>query len=250
MKNAKEMGYKIELWGTSDAIERLGDLADSIVNVDNFEFKLYDDIKVKIWENITPLETTIDGDVFLFDSNFNSDGISLNVDCEFTRLSNEGKIVLDNFNKFNPKEIIPEWDINNTIGLNTGLVNWGTQTEFKKYYIESYWKLRKWYFDKQSEMIENTPTAHNMYPAISHIICENLLYQLVKYYKIKYKQFKNNPNFNYLHKSDENTTKNGDFKISIGMMYGQLRFSNMSVKEMHKRMVNSGMLPFLFCVEK
>ena len=246
MKNAKDLGYEIELWGTSDAIERLGTLANVVKNVDDFEFELYDDIKIKIWETIKPHEITIDGDVFLYDNNLRMGGLWLSVDNEFKILSDEGKQILDTFNEFNPQQIIPEWDSTNTIGLNTGLVNWGMNEQFKKHYIESYWKLRKWYFDNQFEMVMKNPKIHNMYPAISHIICENLLYQLVKYYGIEYKELNNNPNFKYIHKAGEDKYKNNAFKIGITSMYNELQFRNDTVQNLYTHMVDSGLRPFIF----
>jgi hypothetical protein len=245
MQNAKELGYKIELWGTTDAIERLGELADSIINVDTFEFELYDDIKMKIWEGITPNEITIDGDVILYDSNLKPGGLWLSVDSEFKELVAVGKRILDTFNEFNPKQIIPEWDSTNTIGLSTGLVNWGMNDTFKKHYIESYWKLRKWYLDNQNEMVLKNPKIHNMYPAISHIICENLLYQLVKYYGIEYRELDNNSNFSYLHAAGEAKYNGGDFKMGINIMYNELQSQYDTIKDIHKRLVDRGFKPFL-----
>lgn len=245
MKNAKELGYETELWGTSDAIQKLSDVSDFIINVDKFEFELYDDIKVKIWETIKPYEMTIDGDVFLYDSNLRTGGMWLSIDNEFKILSDEGKNILDTFNEFNPKQIIPEWDYANTIGLSTGLVNWGMNDKFKSYYIESYWKLRKWYFDNQYEMVMKNPKIHNMYPAISHIICENLLYQLVKYYGIEYKELYNNPNFRYLHKAGEEKYKRGNFLMGIRILNSEIQFRGGSVIEAYYRIIESGIPPFL-----
>jgi hypothetical protein len=245
IKNSKEMGHGIELWGTSDAIQKLGELADSVVNVDKFEFELYDDIKMKIWEGIKPHEMTIDGDVFLSDNGLKPGGLWLSVDSQFKQLSVEGKAVLDTFNKFNPQQTIPEWDSTNTIGLSTGLVNWGMNDGFKKHYIESYWKLKKWYFDNQYEMVVQNPKIHNMYPAISHIICENLLYQLVNYYGVEYKELNSNPNFSYLHKAGEDKYKNGEFKIGINSIYNDIQFRKDTVKDTHKRMVDGGFKNFL-----
>ena len=245
MQNSRELGYQMELYGTSDAIQRLGSLAHSVVNVDTFEFELYDDIKMKIWEGIKPYEITIDGDVFLYQSDSKTGGLWLSVDSEFKELSAEGKLVLDTFNEFNPQQIIPEWDSTNTNGLSTGLVNWGKNDAFKKHYIEPYWKLRKWYLDNQIAMVTKNPKIHNMYPAISHIICENLLYQLVKYYGVEYKELNNNPNFKYLHKAGEEKYKNGYFKMGIDMMYNDIQFRKDTVKDTHKRMVAGGFKPFL-----
>lgn len=245
MKNAKELGYQIELWGTSDAIQQLGEFAHNVKNIDNIEFELYDDIKMKIWEEIKPYEITIDGDVFLYDGNLKTGGMWLSVDNEFKILSDDGKKILDTFNEFNPKQIIPEWDSTNTIGLSTGLVNWGMNDGFKKHYIESYWKLRKWYFDNQYEMVVKNPKIHNMYPAISHIICENLLYQLVKYYGVEYKELCNNPNFKYLHKAGEEKYKRGEFSMGIRMLNTEMKVREGTVSETYNRMIAGGIPPFL-----
>ena len=246
MQNARELGYEIELWGTTDAIQRLGSLAHSVVNVDTFEFQLYDDIKMKIWEGIRPHQMTIDGDVFLYDSDLKPGGLWLSVDSEFKELVDVGKGILDTFNEFNPQQIIPEWSSANTIGLSTGLVSWGKNDEFRKHYIESYWKLRKWYFDNQYEMVLKNPKIHNMYPAISHIICENLLYQLVKYYGVEYKELDNNPNFKYLHKAGESKYDNGNFKIGINIMYDDIQFRKDTIRSTHQRLVSGGFKPFIF----
>lgn len=245
MKNARDLGYHIELWGTTDAIQKLGDLAHSIKNIDDVDFQLYDDIKVKIWENIKPSEMTIDGDVFLH-NDMKLGNLNLNVDSEFTKLCDIGHSVLKSFNEFNPQQIIPEWDSTNTKGLNTGLVNWGMNDTFKKHYIDSYWKLRKWYLDNQYDMVMVNSKLHNMYPAISHIICENLLYQLVKYYGIEYNELSKNPNVRYLHAFGESKYENNQFSSSIRMIIKHIKIRGGTIMGAHSEMVDSGIPPFLY----
>ena len=242
---AKEAGYEIELWGTDDAIERLGHIANSIRNIDNMEYELYDDIKINIWQNTNSNVTTIDGDVFLFDK-LQFEDVSLSIENEFTELSEEGKKCLETFNEFDIKSIIPEWDSKNTIGLNTGLVNWGMNSEFKKYYIESYQKLRKWYLDNQYDIVIKNAYLHNSYPAISHIICENLLYQLVKFYGIEYKEFSKNPKNNYVHTAGDKKYKNGKLLTGIRMLDGELKFRGGTVRDTYNRLVEGGLPNFLY----
>ena len=245
MLMAKEAGYEIELWGTSDAIKKLEGIPDYIRNIDDMEYELYDDIKMKIWETAGPNTTTIDGDVFLY-NRLSLGGLWLNVDEEFTKLSEDGIKCLESFNKFDIKSVIPEWDSTNTIGLSTGLVNWGMNSEFKKHYIESYWKLRKWYFEHQYEIVSENPKLHNSYPAISHIICENLLYQLVKEYGIEYREFLKNPKNSYTHKAGESKYKRGDLSIGIRLLDMEIKTRGGSVIENYNRLIEGGVKPFLF----
>ena len=244
MLMAKELGYEVELWGTSDAIEKLEGIPDYIRNIDNIEYELYDDIKMKIWETAGPNTTTIDGDVFLYNK-LSLGGLWLNVDEEFTELCESGRECLESFNQFDIKSIIPEWDSTNIIGLSTGLVNWGINDEFKKYYIKSYWKLRRWYLDNQKDIVAKHPKLHNMYPVISHIICENLLYQLVKEYGIEYKEFSKNPKNSYLHKAGEAKYNGGHFKMGIKIICNELESQTDTIKNIHQRLVDRGFESFL-----
>jgi hypothetical protein len=245
---AKEAGYETELWGTSDAIQKLCDVVNSVVNVDDIEYELYDDIKMKIWETATPNITTIDGDVFLYNK-LSLGGLWLNVDEKFTELSADGNKCLDSFNEFDIKSIIPEWDSTNKIGLSTGLVNWGKNDEFKKHYIESYWKLRRWYLDNQYDIVMKNAFLHNSYPAISHIICENLLYQLVREYDIEYKEFSTNPKNLYVHKAGERKYKMGPLYGGILTLENEIKQRGGSVTENYNRMVEGGYPPFLYLLE-
>jgi len=244
MLMAKELGYEIELWGTSDAIKRLEGIPHYIRNIDNMEYELYDDIKMKIWETAGPNTTTIDGDVFLYNK-LSLGGLWLNVDEKFTELSETGKQCLDSFNQFDIKSIIPEWDSTNTIGLSTGLVNWGMNSEFKKHYIESYWKLRKWYLEHQYEIVISNPKLHNSYPAISHIICENLLYQLVKEYDIEYREFSKNLKNSYIHKAGEAKYKRGELLMGMRLLDMEIKARGGSVIENYNRLIESGVTSFL-----
>lgn len=244
MLMAKQLGYEIEFWGTSDAIQKLEGIPDYIRNIDNMDYELYDDIKVKIWETAGPNTTTIDGDVFLHNK-LNLGGLWLNVDNKFTKLSETGLMCLNSFNKFDIKSVIPEWDSTNTIGLNTGLVNWGMNSEFKKYYIESYWKLRNWYLEHQYDIVIQNPKLHNSYPAISHIICENLLYQLVTEYGIEYREFSKNPKNSYLHSAGEAKYKNGNLLMGIRLLDMEIKSRGDSVVDTYNRLINGGIEPFL-----
>jgi hypothetical protein len=245
---AKEAGYEVELWGTSDAIQRLEGIPDYIRNIDDMEYELYDDIKMKIWETAGPNTTTIDGDVFLYNK-LSLGGLWLNVDNKFTELSADGKKCLDSFNEFDIKSIIPEWDSTNTIGLSTGLVNWGMNDEFKKHYIKSYWKLRNWYLENQYDIVMKNAFLHNSYPAVSHIICENLLYQLVKEYGIEYREFSKNSKNLYTHKSGESKYKTGELSIGMRLLDTEIKIRGGSVTENYNRLVEGGVAPFLYLLE-
>jgi hypothetical protein len=242
---AKELGYEIELWGTTDAIQKLEGIPHYIRNIDNMEYELYDDIKMKIWETAGPNTTTIDGDVFLYDR-LSLGGLWLNVDEEFTELSEDGRKCLDSFNEFDIKSVIPEWDSKNTIGLSTGILNWGMNTEFKKYYIESYWKLRNWYLEHQHEILMKNSKLDTTYPAVSHIICENLLYQFVKEYGIEYREFSKNRKNSYSHKAGESKYKNGELSMGIRLLDAEIKTRGGSVIENYNRLISGGIKPFLY----
>ena len=63
---AKDLGYETVLYGTTDAIVRIGEYFDETHNTDNIEYILFDDLKIYIWETRTDDYATIDGDMFLY----------------------------------------------------------------------------------------------------------------------------------------------------------------------------------------
>jgi hypothetical protein len=90
---------------------------------------------------------------------------------------------------------------------------------------------------------------HNSYPAISHIICENLLYQLVREYDIEYKEFSTNPKNLYVHKSGESKYKNGELSMGMRLLDMEMKTRGGSVTENYNRMVEGGVTPFLYLLE-
>jgi hypothetical protein len=235
---AKEVRCEIELWGSSDAIERLGTICDSVVNVDDVDYKLWDDIKVKIWEETnTP---TVDGDIFLYQNP--KFGKSLSIDA-FIKSDISEKTIRD-FNSFNPTAIIPYWDVDNINAFSTGIVNWGDNLDLKKEYVKEYRKLREWYFSKEAEMVEKNEYLSIKYPALSHIICENLMYQFAKHHNLEWTSLETT--MKYDHWYGDKKYNNSHKKAGITKLYDMVTKTNKNVIKCYQTLIDSGFKPFLY----
>ncbi len=186
---AKDLGYKTVLYGTSDAIEKLKSIVDEVINVDDIDFKLYDDIKIHIWASRNDEYITLDGDVFLYKRiNLLENSYGKKIEIAYEKKDiiphNTIKNALDVFNSYGPKSVIPEWNTENLISFNTGIIHWNNNSEFKKYYIESFLKLKEWYFPLKDEMESKNYLLTIEGGLPSHFICEHLMKNLATHYNI------------------------------------------------------------------
>jgi hypothetical protein len=245
MKMAKELGYEIVLYGTSDAIERLSELCNEIINVDWFDYKMHDDIKMHIWETRTDDYCTIDGDVFLYKKLNIVNSNELYVERTYNTLNNEAIESLKVFNSFNPNKIISEWSYNE-ISCNTGLVRWGKESEFKKMYIQKYWDFRKWYLINEYDMKETNGLLASIESVSAHFVCENLLYQLANYYGFKFNDFYDDKNNRYVHWAGPNKFVDSKKRfVTDTIMFEIKENTSESIKSIYKRLETNG-LPKVF----
>jgi hypothetical protein len=111
---AKDLGYETVLYGTTDAIVRIGEYFDETHNTDNLEYILFDDLKIHIWETRTDDYATIDGDMFLYSPiEFNTNPTTFLSFDELIK-GDSSKSVNDSLkllNEFNIVNLIPEWNI-------------------------------------------------------------------------------------------------------------------------------------------
>jgi hypothetical protein len=245
MRMAKDLGYEIVLYGTSDAIEKLSELCDEVINVDEFDYMMHDDIKIHIWESRTDNYCTIDGDLFLYKpiKLFNQN--ELHIETTEKILTKEAYDGLQIFNSFNPTTIIKEWKYNE-IACNTGLVKWGNESEFKKNYILNYKNFREWYLYNSYDMKSKNSILANTQAVPSHFICENLLYQLLRHYNINFNNFSDNINNNYIHWAGPNKFKDGKKKLMVYNIVIEGKQNPLeSIKNICKRLENKG-LPKVF----
>ncbi len=199
---AKDLGYETVLYGTSDAIVRIGEYVDEVYNTDDIEYLLFDDLKMYIWEDRTDDYATIDGDMFLFSQlKFNNNP---NIFLSFDQLikSDIQKSVndsLDLLNKIEIVNLIPEWNPISKNSISTNLIRWKGNNGLLKYYIESYKKLRELFLENETSIQKINPELSNNKSLISHILCEHLLERIVSYYNLSYNELRNTNKNSYSH---------------------------------------------------
>ena len=197
---AKDLGYETVLYGTSDAIERLGDCVDEIHNTDSIEYVLFDDLKIHIWDNRTDDYATIDGDVFLYSPiEFNTNSF-----LSFDEMVNKIEVdyVVDALNLLNSFDIdkrILEWNPNSTNSISTNLIRWKSNNVLLKYFIQSYRGLRTAFLENEVEIVEINSELAKTKSLISHLLCEHLLERIVSYYKLPLDELRRNKNNSYSH---------------------------------------------------
>jgi hypothetical protein len=199
---AKDLGYETVLYGTTDAIVRIGEYFDETHNTDNIEYVLFDDLKIHIWETRTDDYATIDGDMFLYSPiEFNTNPT---IFLSFEQLikndiPNSVTDSLKLLNQFDITTLIPEWDISSKNSISTNLIRWKGNNGLLKYYIECYKNLRKLFLDNEDIVKKHNSELVNNKSLISHILCEHLLERLVIYYNLSYDEIKTNPKNSYSH---------------------------------------------------
>ncbi len=199
---AKDLGYETVLYGTSDAIVRIGEYFDEVYNTDDIEYLLFDDLKMYIWEDRTDDYATIDGDMFLFSQlKFNNNP---NIFLSFDQLikSDIQKSVndsLDLLNKIEIVNLIPEWNPLSKNSISTNLIRWKGNNGLLKYYIESYKKLRELFLENETSIQKINSELSNNKSLISHILCEHLLERIVSYYNLSYDELRSTSKNSYSH---------------------------------------------------
>ena len=280
--SAKQMGYRTVFYGTHESVNIIGKWVDEVYDVTNkVPYLLYDDIKTYIWYT-DPTAITIDADVFLFKkiSFRNADEITdtslsdstdlsqigwytredtnrrtpINLRCEeFAWAPPKGKILnaLKHFNSLNPKSVIPEWDYNTASSLNTGIISWNGNDSFRKYYCESYVKLREWYFNNEEKLTSLNPLLHRDDLVLSHFVCERLLFNLVKHYNIKFDSLTTNVNNHYIHLKGGNKFKDKEFIVSVKNLVDYHKSNSGIIQDVHNKLVSVGKVkPFLSIRDK
>jgi hypothetical protein len=218
---AKESGYTLHLHASQDVIDRIGKWYDVVNPVTNYDFKLYDDLKIRLWGASNQDAFTIDGDVLTFNTfQFNSietnQLYTLSVEAFDLRPGIDVIHALQVFNYFRPSDVVKEWDYDNVSSYNTGLVRWsGINSDFKRYYIKKYYELRDWFFKNQNEMYKRSNFLKEYSSVASHFICEHLLYQLIKHHKINVDILEKNSINKYKHLKGTNKFRDRDLDHSI-----------------------------------
>jgi hypothetical protein len=224
---AKESGYTIHLYGSRDVINRIGKWYDYVVEVNNYDFKLYDDLKVKMWGNYKSDTFTMDGDVFVYNPFRLSVDDSISVEEFDLKPGPEVIEALKIFNSFGPSDIIKEWNYvyngrviyngaSNLSSYNTGVVRWGDGlSDFKRYYIGKYYELKNWFLENEPKMSEQSKYLKSYSSVASHFICEHLLYQLTKAHNIKVDILARNPENKYKHLKGTNKFTNKKLSYDI-----------------------------------
>ena len=255
---AKDLGYQTAFYGTHNSFYNIKPYVNESYDYTWLDYRLYDDIKVNIWYERNDNFMTIDGDVFLYNrleyDEYLSRGLAIankKIELIYEKkqtLTPQAEAALKVFNSFNPKQIIPEWDFNNRFSICTGIIGWGKNSHFKKYYCESYSRLRNWFLENEKEMKAINPYLSKDSSVASHIICEHLLYQLANYYNIPKTEIISNSNNKYWHVQGPDKFRDIDFINNIGNFVKQHKSNNFKVKTLHDNMLMNGILkkPLLF----
>lgn len=190
---AKNLGYETVLYGTSDAIEKLGEYVDETYNTDNLDYKFFDDLKIYIWENRNDEYLTIDGDIFLHSPlKFKNQNSFVWIDSLVKKQkSGYAKDCLDIINSFDLTSIVSEWNRDLKIAYSTGLVKWKGNNGLLKYYIQSYKNLRNWFLKNERRLYEMNNELTSDKSLISHYLCEHLLQRIVEYYNLDFEELEN-----------------------------------------------------------
>ncbi len=190
---AKNLGYETVLYGTSDAIEKLGEYVDETYNTDNLDYKFFDDLKIYIWENRNDDYLTIDGDIFLHSPlKFKNQNSFVWIDSLVKKQkSGYAKDCLDIINSFDLTSIVSEWNKDLKIAYSTGLVKWKGNNGLLKYYIQSYKNLRNWFLKNERRLYEMNNELTSDKSLISHYLCEHLLQRIVEYYNLDFEELEN-----------------------------------------------------------
>lgn len=240
MVMAKSLGYRTVLYGNSNAISKLREVCDEVINIDFLDYQFFDDPKVYIWATREGDYATIDGDVFIY-KRLDVDEESLfekpfdlmveefqplnDWDKDLGRINPDAPIphAWKLFNSQNPSNCIFEWRYYaGTDSYNSGLVYWKNK-EFRKYYVENYYKLRKWYIDRREFFHQNSRTMKVNVSISSHFICEHLMRRLVHYYSLNVKSFNHTQPKSYTHLVGSDKFVKPDHYVGIALLVNEIK---------------------------
>lgn len=244
---ANELGYQTVLYGTSDAIERLGEYVSEVHNTEQLDYIFFDDLKIHILETRKDDYLIMDGDVFLHSPLiFKNTNSFLYVDT-IVRAHYIGymKDALTTFNTFDIQSIIPEWNPFTKISFSTGLLKIKGNNGLLKYYIESYKKLRSWFLENETELTKNNSELESKKSLSSHLICEHLLQRMVEYYGLQFEQLYNENS--YYHWQGAEKFKNNDKVNCITLLSDTHKVMNGTIKNVYDYLVNTNQIkPILY----
>jgi hypothetical protein len=244
---ANELGYETVLYGTPDAIERLGEYVSEVHNTEQLDYIFFDDLKIHILETRKDDYLIMDGDVFLHSPLiFKNTNPFLYVDT-IVKAHHSGymKDALTTFNTFNIQSLIPEWNSLTKISFSTGLLKIKSNNGLLNYYIQSYKKLRNWFLENENELIKHSSELESKKSLSSHIICEHLLQRMVQYYELKFEQL--DIENSYYHWQGSEKFKNNDKVNCITLLSDTHKVMNGTIKNVYDYLVNTNQIkPILY----
>ena len=244
---AKDLGYKTVLYGSSDAIDRLGEYVDETFTTNHIDYKLYDDLKVYIWETRKDDYIILDGDVFLHSPLiFKNPNAFVWIDMVVKKQQiGYSKDCLDILNTFNIVNQIPEWNTQTGISFSTGLVKMKGNNGLLKYYVESYKKLKNWFLENEVMLNEKNSELHSDKSLVSHYFCEHLLQRIVEYYGLEYEVLENENSYYHWQGSDK--FKNEDKWNCIKLVTDKHKKDGGTIKDVYDSLIKDGLIkPILF----
>lgn len=196
IRRAKQLGYRIKLYGCDFIYNNLKDDVDEFVSIENEEFILTDDLKMYIHSNENLDCITIDGDVILESS------LNLPNDCDvlFERKllntkNKKFKKYMGIFKKYDVINNVEYFDYNGLHASNVGILKFNSQFA-KNTLLKSYYTFRKYYLEN-IEPFENLTEWND--PSI--IVCEYYFPKVMEATGISYKFCKEFNN--YVHYASE-----------------------------------------------
>lgn len=242
---AKDLGYDTILYGTSDALVRIGEYVDEVYNVDDVEYLLFDDVKIHIWETRNDDYFTLDGDMFLF-SKINLEK-ELNPFIYFDELIETKNN--DNLQKFlniiNVKQLVPEWNDSNK-AITTNLIKWKANNGLLQYYINCYKKLRESFLVNENlfKNISSEFVSNNSY--ISHILCEQLLEKIISYYGLSYDELNSSNKNIYTHWQGSEKFENKNKINSVKLIVEVHKMKGGDVKSVYNSLLSQKLIYPIF----
>jgi hypothetical protein len=247
---AKELGYETILYGSTDAIDRLGEFVDETYNIDNLEYRLFDDVKVYIWKTRNDEYTTIDGDVFLHSKiHFNQTPSTFVSFDEIINLPNNGYInnSYNIINNLGITQLIPEWNNTETKSFSTNLIHWKQNNGLLQYFINSYETLRNWYLKNENLITELDSELAVNNSLISHFMCEHLLQRIISYYGLSYDEMRTNNKNSYYHWQGSDKFTNMDKVECIRLITERHKQIGGNIKDIYNSLVELRLIqPILY----